>query len=164
MGDFRFAFSRFPPFFFVNAVVKRGNGDPVLAPEMPGDAVAASADPAAAVSGADLCRGRLPESGRLSCRENREKTAKIHFTPLTNPCRCCKMDFHTVGVCVFLPFPHHGYCSTGSGACQDGKSAILTTDPGVSSRQHMIPASGRKKGCDDPYGNGQGRTVRQDHA
>ena len=22
----------------------------------------------------------------------------------------------------------------------------------------------RKKGCDDPYGNGQGRNVRQDHA
>ena len=22
----------------------------------------------------------------------------------------------------------------------------------------------RKKGCDDPYGNGQGRYVRQDHA
>ena len=22
----------------------------------------------------------------------------------------------------------------------------------------------RKKGCDDPYGNGQGREVRQDHA
>ena len=27
-------------------------------------------------------------------------------------------------------------------------------------QKHII----RKKGCDDPYGNGQGRYVRQDHA
>ena len=27
-------------------------------------------------------------------------------------------------------------------------------------QKHII----RKKGCDDPYGNGQGRNVRQDHA
>ena len=27
-------------------------------------------------------------------------------------------------------------------------------------KQHTI----RKNGCDDPYGNGQGRNVRQDHA
>ena len=30
--------------------------------------------------------------------------------------------------------------------------------------QHMIPALRRKKGCDDPYGNGQRPDVWQDHA
>ena len=72
--------------------------------------------------------------------------------------------YDDIPYCDTMPFCGHGsqheHFITGWGVCQVGTYSNLTTAPSVSSKQHTI----RKKGCDDPYGNGQGPNVWQDHA
>lgn len=50
----------------------------------------------------------------------------------------------------------HGHFITGNSGCQVVSFLNLTTCPGVSKVSNTF----RKKGCDDSYGNGQGRYVR----
>ena len=52
----------------------------------------------------------------------------------------------------------HGHFTTVCRRCQDAKTQKWQRR--LAYQKHTI----RKKGCDDPYGNGQGRNVRQDHA
>ena len=51
---------------------------------------------------------------------------------------------------------------------QDGAAvkSYLGNEDKIDNRSKRIISNTqiRKKGCDDPYGNGQGRNVRQDHA
>ena len=75
------------------------------------------------------------------------------------------MVFHTVGVYGFNDSPQHEHYTIAAVWLSSVKFHKLTTYPCVSNfKQHMIPVFYRKKGCDDPYGNGQRPDVWQDHA
>ena len=71
------------------------------------------------------------------------------------------MDLHSVILCPFVPILFYANIISQIMAAVKGEFFKLSTGPSVSnSKQHTI----RKKGCDELYGNGQGRNVRQDHA
>ena len=72
---------------------------------------------------------------------------------------CARMIFHTVIVCPFRAIRPNMVILTQMGAVVKKKVSRFW-QLRQAYQKHII----RKKGCDDPYGNGQGRNVRQDHA
>ena len=73
------------------------------------------------------------------------------------------MAVHTV---IIRPFIHSSHCehiTTACGGCQGLFSTNLQPRHAYQVFTHHSGES-RKKGSDDPYGNGQGRIIRQDHA
>ena len=76
-----------------------------------------------------------------------------------------RMVYNGSPYCVSMPIcahSHlHGHNSTENGGCQ-GVTCKKSQNRqlALAYQKHTI----RKKGCDDLYGNGQGRNVRQDHA
>ena len=69
------------------------------------------------------------------------------------------MIFHTVVVCPFMDIRSNMVILAQMGVVVKMK-VVRNWQLRQAYQKHII----RKKGCDDPYGNGQGRNVRQDHA
>ena len=95
----------------------------------------------------------------LGCKKSREKSLQKWKSPLTNGRQWCKMELHTVGVCDFHAFP---FCTSilPQEMVAVKKNVDYFWQRYLAYRKHTI----RKKGCDDPYGTGQGPNVWQDHA
>ena len=92
----------------------------------------------------------------------RKNPRKIANHPLTIGNRCDTMDLHSVILCPFVPILiYENIIPQNMAAVKRQVARKWQPSQAYQKRkQHTI----RKKGCDDLYGNGQGRNVRQDHA